>query len=124
MSHFIALCPSCDNRLAQRYRRRLLGAVCTIQAFVRKYKLRGQWLRLRRGLRTFHSLARGFIVRQHVIKMMAAVGTIQAAARRFLRRNELYWSEVRAALLFQARVLLFPPVSVSASQCWDDALGS
>ena len=40
--------------LAQRYRRRLLKAVCTIQAFVRKYKLRGQWLRLRRGLRTFH----------------------------------------------------------------------
>ena len=73
-----------------------------VQAFFRKNVWRLKWMRLRRGLRMVHSLARGFIVRKHVLKMLDAVLIIQDSSREFLGRNRAYWSKVHLALWLQS----------------------
>ena len=73
-----------------------------VQAFFRKNASRLKWMRLRRGLKMVHSLARGFIVRKHVLKMLDAVLIIQDSSREFLGRNRAYWSKVHLALWLQS----------------------
>jgi len=64
-------------------------------------KQRLQWLRIRRGIRVMHSLARGFVVRQHVLRMLHAVRTIQRAVRAGSVRFHEYWDKVRCCLMAQ-----------------------
>jgi myosin heavy subunit/alpha-tubulin suppressor-like RCC1 family protein len=73
-----------------------------IASFLRKNNHRLRWLRLRRGLKMVHSLARGFIVRKHVLKMLDAVLVIQDNARDFISKNRVYWNKVHLALRLQS----------------------
>ena len=54
------------------------------------------------GVRSFHWVVRGFIVRQHVLRVLASAATLHRCARRFLRRNRLYRIRIGAVVKVQA----------------------
>jgi hypothetical protein len=48
-----------------------------VQRVARKYIGRLRWKRIRKGVQYLHVLARAFVVKEHVNKMMAAVNKLQ-----------------------------------------------
>ena len=91
------------NFLVRRQYETQKAAAIVVQRFLRIKKQRMQWLRIRRGLRVMHWLARGFVVRQHVFRMLEAVRTIQRAVRAYRLRAQDHWRRVWCCLLVQAK---------------------
>uniref|UniRef100_A0A7S1C5C8 Myosin motor domain-containing protein n=1 Tax=Bicosoecida sp. CB-2014 TaxID=1486930 RepID=A0A7S1C5C8_9STRA len=82
--------------LTWRWYQAVKDATVVVQRWFHKQAARLRWTHQRRGLRLFHSLARGWVVRRHVLLMLRAVVTLQRSARDFLVRNRAYWDQVRA----------------------------
>jgi hypothetical protein len=55
------------------------------------------------GVRAFNWLARGYLVRLHVTRVLRAVSTMQRSSRAFIKRNRQYYAKVKATVLFQVR---------------------
>ena len=91
------------NFLVRREYETKKAAAVVLQRFLRIKKQRMQWLRIRRGMRVMHWLARGFVVRQHVFRMLGAVRTIQRAVRAYRLRAQDHWRRVWCCLLVQAK---------------------
>lgn len=79
-----------------------LLAYRTIKKFCILMKRRIKWRKLRRGVVSLHDLARAYIVREHINRMLGAVHVLQYWARRFLKQNMVHYRKVHVALFFQS----------------------
>eukprot|EP01138_Halocafeteria_seosinensis_P000473 gb/GECG01000487.1/.p1 GENE.gb/GECG01000487.1/~~gb/GECG01000487.1/.p1 ORF type:complete len:2199 (+),score=217.36 gb/GECG01000487.1/:1-6597(+) len=77
-------------------------ASLAIQKWYRSCIDRCHFKGVRNGVRLLHTLARGYIVRQHVLAMLECVIKLQRAARQFLFRCRVWHVEKSAAIRIQA----------------------
>jgi len=73
-----------------------------LQGWYKSVAARRRFQSNQNGLRLLHTLARGYIVRQHVLGMLENIVKLQAVARDFLVRNKNYYRKARAAACIQA----------------------
>ncbi len=73
-----------------------------LQGWYKSVAARRRFQSNQNGLRLLHTLARGYIVRQHVLGMLENVVKLQTVARDFLVRNKNYYRKARAAARIQA----------------------
>ena len=76
--------------LAKRWYFTYVRAVARIQRWARSRSRIRTWRRLRSGVRALHTLARGFIVRVHVARILSSASLLQRAIRLFLVRNRAF----------------------------------
>ena len=81
-------------------RRREVARVTTHQ--IRANRSKERWKHVRKGLYVVHWIARGFLLRCHLLRYMEAIKTLQRSVRRFLVRNRHKWHKVVSALTIQA----------------------
>ena len=73
-----------------------------LQGWYKSVAARRRFQSNQNGLRLLHTLARGYIVRQHVLGMLENVVKLQTVARDFLVRNKNHYRKARAAARIQA----------------------
>ena len=95
------------QKLAQRraQKRKFANAVSAImmmQNHFRAIRQRRLMAKRRRGIAALRAAARGLVVREQMLRLNAAINTLQRTVRKWRAEYALYWAKVKCALLVQA----------------------